>query len=96
MYDIAARMPKWCSHCGEMKMWADFPADCTKPDGYGYWCKECRNAAARARYHEDVEWSRRYKRMEYRRNGGRRRAERQWWREWRAMFEEHLKAKDIQ
>lgn len=78
-HDLAAGMPKRCAYCGAVKTWADFSADCTSPDGYSYWCKVCRNAAARARYHRDIEWSRHCKRLEYRRNGARRRAARKAW-----------------
>jgi hypothetical protein len=35
---------KRCSKCGDWKVLADFPRDRTRPDGFGCYCKPCRNA----------------------------------------------------
>lgn len=76
------RIPKTCSRCGETKTWGDFPGDCTTPTGRSYTCRSCKNAAARARYHQDIEWSRRINRDEYHRNGKIRRLGKKRWQAW--------------
>jgi hypothetical protein len=51
-----------CTACGETKPLTEFGRDRRRADGYALWCKICRNAYFRERYHRNLEQNRAKKR----------------------------------
>ena len=45
---------KRCSKCQKEKEYSEFPKDKTRPDGYGYMCKECKKEM-KAAYRKNAE-----------------------------------------